>query len=235
MGDSRSKGYSLRERWLLGLAIVFALCFGAALLAWKLQLVPYATDFGNVGEWVGALATLGGFGAAVYTLQKNASDARRHEEQHQRAEAARVAVAWDMDVEDLGFRQPSHSQDLEFLHLPQENFGPQRLWRHKARIRNSGSSPVTQTYIWLQNVKGPWTWEGRNSVVLCDTLLPGAERVVDFDIAWGPSVESTAGASKIALGEMTGFGFRDVHNQCWMYQDGKLRKVRSEEAYAMDA
>lgn len=223
MGDGRPNKYNLREKWLLGLLIACAACLVGALIGWRIRLVPMATDVGNVGEWVGALATLGGFAAAVYTLQKNAADARRHEELHQRAEAARVAVAWDMEVDDLGFRQPPHTDQS------------QRLWRHKAKIRNSGSSPVTHTYLWLQRVDGPWSWEGRNSVVLCDTLLPGAERVVDYDIAWGNCVESAEKASGIALGEMTGFGFRDVHGQCWMNQDGELRKVRSEEAYAMDA
>lgn len=223
MSDGQPRKYNLRERWLLGLLVGCALCLAGALVGWGMRLVPLATDVGNVGEWVGALATLGGFAAAVYTLQKNAADARMHEELHQRAEAARVAVAWDLKVEDLGHRQFSGKSKS------------QRLWRHVIRVRNSGSSPVTHTYLWLQRVDGPWRCEGRNSVVLCDTLLPGAERVVDYDIAWGNDVDSAKRASGIALGEMTGFGFRDVHGQCWMNQDGELRKVRSEEAYAMDA
>lgn len=224
MRSHQGKKYSLREKWLIGLLITCLLCLAGALIAWKIQLVPLATDVGNVGEWIGALATVGGFAAAVYTLQKNAADARKHEEVDQRAEAARVAVAWDMTVEDLGSVEVPGTEEVE------------RLWRHKVRIRNSGSSPVTHAYLWLNHmVHGTWRWEQRNSVVVCNTLLPGAERVVDYDINWGMDMVSAERASGIALGEMTGFGFRDVHGQCWMNQDGELRKVRSEEAYAMDA
>jgi hypothetical protein len=83
--------------------------------------------------------------------------------------------------------------------VPGKNLS-QKLCRHKVGIRNSSSSPVTHTYIWLRGVNGPWRWEGRTSVVLCDTLLPGSERIISYDVAWGSDLESAEKAGNRSKG-----------------------------------
>lgn len=214
----------LEKRLLLCVALLLVL-LGGVTWSWIRQLIPWATAVGTIADWVGALATLGGFWAAVHTLRKGAADAtareeaaERREQERRRMEAARVAVSWESNSSSINAQTP----DGEFV----------RLWRHTVRILNSGTSPVTHAYIWLNNTEGPWKWTGHNSIKILDTLLPGTEKTITYDINWGLD---TIDPSKITVGELTGFGFRDVHGQCWLNEEGTLTPVRSEEAYAANA
>ena len=126
----------------------------------------------------------------------------------------------------MGVSWESNAEHVLELHEPD---ALEFYWSHTVKVLNSGTSPLSHASIWLlHSVRGYWNYKGRNSIQGLDTLLPGAEKTVSFSIDWG---RNDIDPPSIALGEMTGFGFRDVHGQCWMNEQGKLIRVRSEEAY----
>lgn len=59
---------SSRERWLITGMTVSATVAAFLAWAWATDLVPYEDKWGNYADWVSALSTFFGFGAAVVTI-----------------------------------------------------------------------------------------------------------------------------------------------------------------------
>lgn len=57
-----------REKWLICGLVVLAAVAGFLAWAWISSLVPYEQEWGTYAEWVSALSTFFGFGAAVVTI-----------------------------------------------------------------------------------------------------------------------------------------------------------------------
>lgn len=100
---------SSREKWLIcGMAFLTAIA-GFLAWAWVTDLVPYEKEWGNYADWVSALSTFFGFGAAVVTIAITRRKYAQERQQFQDGERAReerereiaLGVQVDLRVETI--------------------------------------------------------------------------------------------------------------------------------------
>ena len=206
------------ERWLVGiLAVVLAVLF-FVFSAWQQQLIPWERRYGSVAEWVGAVATAGGLGWAVFTLRVNARDQTARAEAEKRAEAARVALDWNEDILCL----TNISGD-----------GETQSYLYRAEVHNAGSSPIRDFVVWLDGIDGvvyktngeQWA-AGEMPMEFIDTVVPGARKKFEFNISWRYSITNDTDTG-YRVTRAASFGFNDVLNNRWVNAKGKLKKVQS--------
>lgn len=206
------------ERWLVGILVLMFAVLIFVFRAWQQQLIPWEREYGSVAEWVGAVATAGGLGWAVFTLRVNARDQKTRAEAEERAEAARAAIDWNDDV--LSYTISSGE-------------GVTRSYCYRGEIHNAGSSPIREIIVWLDDIDGVvYKTNGEPRPPgdvpreIIDTVVPGARKKFEFNISWNDStVEGTDEGYRVT--RAASFAFTDVLGNHWRNAKGGLTKIQS--------
>lgn len=150
-------------------------------------------DLGSWAEWVGAVATAGGFGAAVWQLRHNARVAR---------------VARDRDLQDEEARRLARAYAVGIKAMwKTSRRGGARWWARglvpvKVEVYNSGEYPLTDAVLMIAT-DNEYPMEVVYGAILPGERLKDTYKVKRTEIVFG---ELTAGVSLV---------FTDVYGNHW--------------------
>ena len=196
------------ERSLISALVLALICFGLVFWAWMVQLHPWAPVWGTWADWVAAIGTVLGFGAAVFTLSKNARDQKSQRDEDVLAEASRVAMT---------------------LEKPKRNFGDSMggyvNYGYTGSVHNAASSPVRGVQVELNRTKlsDQRGLEFIRVVWDLGTVPVGGKE--NFLIQVNVSGTKAAPGSDELVQAMT-FLFTDVHGHTWEQTANKLSREK---------
>lgn len=199
------------ERSLIVALTVAVLGLLAVVNAWRRQLVPWATEWGNWAEWAGAIATALGFIFAVFTLSRNGKAEAKRRIEFQEMEASRVVVT------------------VEFNH--QKSYLPSSRM-YAVTMHNAASSPVKRAMFFVDRNALPFSPHK-------DVPDPTTGQRIDFgtvpaggqvtrDLSFLGTFEAEFGSE---LQRTICFWFHDVSDALWMHEKGQLKLVPSGKQY----
>lgn len=202
------------ERWLFGILILVVTVFILTFAAWQQTLIPWETEYGSVAEWVGAIATAAGLGWAVYTLRVNNREQKSRSLSQLRAEASRVSIVWDKNVEHkMAFYQDS-------------KFNEQR-WIYRGEIHNDSTYPVNGFSIFFNDINGTFYKQngeprkpGDTPRILIESILPGEKKTFEFPISWN---DKTIDNDHYRVAQAAYFVWSDSLGNSWRKERDELK------------
>lgn len=194
------------ERSLIGALALSVVCFGLLFWAWMVQLRPWAPVWGTWADWVAATGTVLGFGAAVFTLRKNARDQKNQRQEDVLAEASRVVMT---------LQEPKVDFD--------DKLDGSTRYSYRGTVHNAASSPVRKAHVHLDasKLKDQRTLEFLQADWDLGTIPVGGEG--DFIIQ--VNSRGTAPRSNELIQAMN-FLFTDVHGHTWKQTTNKLSQEK---------
>lgn len=194
------------EQGLIAVLVVVAVCFGLVFWAWMVQLQPLAPVSGTWADWVAAVGTVLGFGAAVFTLSKNARDQKSQRDEDVRAEALRVAMTVERPKRNFG-----------------DPLGGYVNYSYTGSVHNAASSPVRGVQVELNRTKlsDQSALEFTSAIWSLGTVAAGGKEEFLIQV----NVLGTNGAPESdELVQAMTFLFTDVHGHTWEQTANKLSR-----------
>lgn len=162
------------EKSLLVSQFVTLLVCAFFFILWRVQLIPWATEYGTVAEWVGATAgwagAIGAIGTiywGVYSFNAKAATDRRNAEKQQRREAQKVVTTWQTAL--------TRDSDPEEGRIERELLGT---------VHNFGSGPVRNISVLLDipSDKRQWSEISGELRQVIPVIGPGGTGIVRFGV-----------------------------------------------------
>lgn len=194
------------ERWLIGCLVAAVICLILVLGFWITGLRPVAPVWGTGADWVAAVATVLGFGSAVFTLTKNANDQKRQREEDIWAEAAQVSLTLNKPKVDFHDSLASNSR-----------------YSYWGQVDNAASSPIRRLSVELHVTK--LSNHKKIHFLECEWELGTVRAGGEAEFLIQVTVRGSA-PSRDKIFDALSLSFMDVHGNLWEQASTRPRPVK---------